>query len=80
MQAHFMVIFSWQSFFNILWPSESADIVALGEPQYQMDYVIHTIDRRNTAVMDILYLFTESSAIKTLKSLEIHSNKNWKLP
>lgn len=70
MQAHFMVIFSWQSFFNILWPLESADIVALGEPQYQMDYVVHTIDRRNTAVMDILYLFTESSAIKTLKCLK----------
>lgn len=50
------------------------------KPQYHMDSGAHTIGRWNRTVMDILSLSKKGSTIKTLESLQVHFNRNFKLP
>ena len=47
--------------------------------QCWVDSMAHTTGRWNTAVVDSLCLSVDGSTVKTLESLQIYANRNWKL-
>lgn len=73
-----MVICLLQSFFHYSLAIRISGHHGCGwKLQYpQMDSETHALGGWNMAVLDILYLPMEGSTIKTLKSLQIHSNRN----